>query len=461
MSVLSVEVTCLSRFLVVLLLVLLSGCQQEPVTVPTEKQLTKSGKLLPSQPAVIAKSSVEVNSPIKSSLAQAEPVRVQLVDEPIHALPLWQKHLGNTLVLFADNPFLAPLPAVDQSSVRQVLQSGGEPLQLRSGRVANPVAQPEMAVRAALAGGYFRELVWVIPVRDPEGKVDLLAFRKLMSEGGLLDEPTLATFRSDGAGGLIGRIDDLPTRVVPSGRIPELQGSVTLHLDLGFFNALYLGEVKTPLFTQLQQVLKALRARQWAVSAATVSLGNHTGRMPLGTRFLGDILVKLLNDPALLDAPLPKIWDLRQRILYLENFFKLDEIARLFQEMIRLDPRDAAAAYGAYQVHLQSGQTEEAFRWLKRAVELDRGYALEYLTLADAERERQQSATVISWLKAAVDAVPADPFYRLSLCEEFSVQQRPEDARQCVAPLQRLTWSPVYYPDIPAILDRWRTVQKQ
>jgi uncharacterized protein HemY len=93
-----------------------------------------------------------------------------------------------------------------------------------------------------------------------------------------------------------------------------------------------------------------------------------------------------------------------------------------------------------------------AERYLAEAVKGDVGYALEYMEQAEDARERKDSEQVLAKLRQLVVAMPDDPLFRLSLCEELIEQKRFDEVRSILPKLRHLPWSQVYYPNVPSAL---------
>lgn len=370
-----------------------------------------------------------------------------LVEVPTQALPSYRELEGASLVLLSNDPFLAPVPEPLRGEVVSSLRGGGDRWQRRLGRVADPLIMPDMLVSAALDAGLFSRIVWVVPSSDPEEKIDPEKFAGLLSSVG---RGEAGSFKPKEDGTLSGELQGVRFDVVHSSALPALKGPVALHLELGYFMRLYRGEIKTPLLPLLGSTLVELRKTGWDVAAVTVSLSNHTGRVPLPMRFVGPILQRIFAEPQLLDEPLPEKWNSWGKILYLENFFQNEEMLRLLEAMRSHDSGDAGVLYASYRLHSHMGRMDEAGDFLDEAVRIDPAYALEYLALAEEAGGEER----LRLLKKFYAAHPDDPIFALTLVQELTDQGRFADALPEIKRLKELPWSPAYYPEVlPALAD--------
>lgn len=428
------------RFL--LLLLLLSLCACEP-----QRQEAAAPDANVAVVAVIAPRSL---TPLLK-----EPVEPLLVEAASEALAAWRP-VGDArpaLLLLANDPLLRPLPSQLADEILPLVRSGSsDELRRRgTGRVADPSFLPEMAVTAALRAGFFSRLIWVPPLAA-DGEPDFDTLRAQLRDYGALTEDELATLRLE-AGGASGTAHGLPLRIVPLAALEAPAETVVLHIDLSYFRPLYKGEIKTPLYPLLGQVLQQLRGLGMTAGAVTISRSNLDGGLPLETRFIGGDLAEIFRRPQLLDSPLPALWDQRSRSLYLANFFQKERIRELLEEMRRDAPEDASVAYAYYQILRQFREGSAALDELKRVVALDSAYAREYLDLVPVALEKDQPEEALRMLELAAKVFPGDPFIPLDRAGLLLRSGRGREGREIVQRLQKLSWSPVYYPDMPARLE--------
>lgn len=379
-----------------------------------------------------------------------EPAEPLLVEAPSEALAAWRP-VGEerpALLLLANDPFLRPLPPPLADEILALARSASSAELCRRGtaRVADPLLLPEMTVTAALRAGFFSRLIWVLPLAA-EGEMNLDTLRAQLRDYGALTEEEAVALVFEG-GGASGTIHGIPLRIVPLAALAAPAEPIVLHIDLSYFSPLYKGEIKTPLYPLLGQTLQQLRALGMTAGAVTLSRSNLDSGLPLETRFIGGDLAELFRRPELLDAPMPEPWDRRSRTLYLANFFQKERIRELLEEMRRDAPEDASVSFALYQVLRQFREGSAALAELDRAVTLDPVYGREYLDLVPVALDKDQPDEALRMLDLAAKVFPDDPFIPLDRVGLLLRSGRGREGRDLLRRLQKLPWSPIYYPDM-------------
>lgn len=401
--------------------------------------------------------------PPSVSLLQ-EPIEATLVELPSQALPVWRQYRAArpTLVLLSQDPFLQRTPAELREEVNALLLNG-TPEELAA-KLAfprpDPLLLPLMALDAALNAGLFSEAVWVIPATVAREQLNLEQLRRQLLDFGAVDEEEAQTFSlSDGI--FSGTVRGTPFRAVHPDALPALDGPVVLHIDLSFFQPLYKGEIKTPLYPLLYDSLRKLRDSGWDTAAVTISHSNLSGDLPLAIRFISPDLTILLQDPGMIEEPPPLNWQRRSNALYLPNFFKTEKVRELYLEMEAELPDDPSVKYGLYQINRQMKEGARALEYLEQAVALDRVYALEYLQLAPVAMEKGRPDQALKMLRLAEVAMPDNPFISMQLAAHLIELKHAEQALKMLEELQRLPWSKVYYSDMVERLEAMKSAARE
>lgn len=379
-----------------------------------------------------------------------------VVEHPAAALPHWRNFRDQrpTLVLISNDPFLEPVPSELAIEVRQLLTSGSAEQIARksSPQAADALLLPSMSVRAALAAGWFGKVVWLLPNRAEQEQLSAETFRRQLLDFGAADETEAASFTLV-EGQLQGTFENVPWLVTPTHLFTGTPEPVVIHFDLGLIKNFYRNEVKTPLYPALAELLEPLRQARLTALAVTVSLSQLTGEVPLDTRFIGLDLATFVAEPQRFTAPLSEQWLRRSDALYLQNFFQKEKILALYLEMAAADPENASVDFGLYQISRQMENDEQALAYLDAAVALDPVYAIEYLELAQDALHQQRFEATLELLAKAVAALPDNPFIAQQRARLLMAQGQKAEALPLLQNLRRLSWSAVYYPDLPAQLD--------
>ena len=306
---------------------------------------------------------------------------------------------------------------------------------------------PVMAVRTAAEAGFFSRIVWVFPSSSSVEQLQLDVFVTQMLGSFSMTEDEAANLTLED-GSLRGMIAGVPFQAVHPEALPSLDQPVVVHFDLTYMKPGYKGEIKTPLYPQLLDTLDGLKSTGWKTTTVTISFSNLEGEIPLPSRFVARDLAAVFANPALLAEEPPRQWQLRTNALYIENFFKKEEVRKLYEEMTAADPSDASVKYALYNVARQFKEGDAALDYLQQAVELDPVYALEYLTLAETALKGKRPDKAIDMLQNARAKLPNNSFILLSLVRLAIDSHRQDLALQLLPLLQGETWSTIYHPDI-------------
>ena len=449
----------MNRFLLacILPLILLSGCEnrREEATVPTQETA------VPSQETMVREQ--EATPPISSTVAPAaatsrlfeDAVEAKLVEYPTRALPVWRQFRQQqpALLLISNNPFLSPTPELLRDEINALLTSRADTEIIKRTNFSAPdiLIQPDMALSAALGAGLFSSVYWVYPSTLDIEKIGLDKFKEQMLTLGLLS-PAEATSLHLNDGSIQGHVRGVPFKAIHPKSLHSIKDPVVVHFDLSFFPSLYKGEIKTPLYSLIKETLNMLKAAAPQALAVTVSYSNLTSDLPLASRFIGPNLVSLMAQPALIDAKLPPLWELRRKALYLPNFFQADEINKLYLKMEQETPNDPSVKYGLYLNSRERKAGDQALNYLEKAVALDQTYGLEYLELASIATEKELPMQSLRMLRLATETFAENGFIALSLAQELLQNNQEEEARAIISRLETLPWSTTYYPGMPASL---------
>lgn len=423
-------------WLFVFFFLLLAGCEQPVSEVPGQGKSTHDVS-----PGVIKQAGVLLHDPLGAAL----------VESPAEAIPEWRQDLGSkpALLLFSQNPFLAPIPDAVRSAALDLGRSGHRDDFRRwvGNRLADPLLLPEMSLSLALAGELFSELIWVLPQGALDEHITIDRFRETLVETGTASAEEASAFMVSG-NEFHGTLRQIPVRVVPHRQLQSLAGPVFVHFDLSFFKALYVNEIKTPLYPLVHQLLDELGEHRVRTLGVSISLGSLSGATSLQVRFVGDLLARRLANPKVLGEALSGNDALRHEALYLANFFQKERRLELIRRMDTAASGDAAVKYDLFHAYAENKQGNNALAALAEAVALDPVYAGEYLDLAEQALEKNRPDAALRMLDLAVAAMPDNPFIAIRKAEILLQTGHGEALGPVLDRLMQLPWSELYYPNI-------------
>lgn len=376
---------------------------------------------------------------------------------PTEALLQWRRFASSkpALVIFSFDPMLHPYPAALQGKISTLVHSAGKQILWEHGSYyrADPWLLPPQTVGAALDAGLFSAIYWVYPPEPDKTLRDLnlQKFRKQLPRLADFSQPELAGFRlHDGI--FAGRFHGHPFFAVHPSALPAIRGPVIVHIDLSYLADSYHNEVKTPIYKLLHRLAASLRAARWDTRAVTISLSQAEGIVSPDYRFLGRDLARLLDDPGLLEGPMPKIWSLRSQALYQATFMRFHQALKLYRQEAALAPNNAAVQFDLYRGYRATRQRRQMLGALDRAVALDPGYAAGYLDLAEIAAKTHEDTLALRLYRKAARLQPANTYIRISEAETLKNLHKNKAARAILEKLESLPWSKIYHPRLPAAL---------
>ena len=236
-------------FILACVFVFISGCEQN------KEQPT------PAEPAPQVQVQAPV-PPLATSSLLREPIKATLVEHPAQALPVWRQFQASKpiLVFLSQDPFLQQIPTELRKEVIDLVQNGSpeELSEKASFSSPAPLLLPMMAISSALRSKLFSEVVWVFPSTLTTDQINVERFRQQLLDLGAVDEEEARSFTLR-EGGFAGTVRGTPFLAVAIDALPSFEGPAVLHIDLGYFQPLYKGEIKTRIYSLLYDSLRKLR----------------------------------------------------------------------------------------------------------------------------------------------------------------------------------------------------------
>ena len=403
----------------------------------------------PTAPQTVQEQRPEPDLPLAAAPFLTQPIPTTVIEATNEALPIWRSFAKNrpALIIVANTPAMYPVPAELRTEIDKLLKDADDNELMRRSSPNNPdpLLLPVMSLNVALDAGWFSQVLWIFPTKSAE-KLDLSTFQQQLIAAQIASPDEAAGFTLN-LGSFSGIIRGRPFTAAPASALPPLEQSALLHIDADYFKPLYSGEIKTPIYPLMIELLDKIKAQEWKVAAATVALSNQTfDGLPLQTRFLGKDLATVLQNPRMMQEVFPRQWERRGNALYLENFMQKEEIHKIYTEMELEDPRDPDVKFGLYNISRQLNKTGESLTYLKAAVQIDPVYAQEYLDLSQLAMEKNLPPKAVEMLQLARNAQPDNPFILTLLVHTLLSNGQQEEARTLKPELAALKWSKIYYP---------------
>ncbi len=385
-------------------------------------------------------------------LDTVEPVLIEL---STYALPYWREAAQQdkpSLVLMSLHPLLQPLAPPLKKEAAALLKNGNAEDFIRRGSLyrADPAILPPQTLSAALAAGWFAEIVWVFPFPGDFSQVDPEHFREQIVSAGFLSAKEGASLVWDGVQ-FSGKVRETPIRIVHPDQLVRLERPFILHVDLGFFEGRYHNEVKTPIYGLILDTAHAISELRWAPLEVTLSYSTIEGAISTDVRFLMTAFAQMMREPALMkQAPSP--WKMRAEALRAASFFQEGKAEDIYLESAARHPDDAAAQYDLYLQLLAPQRMAAALDQLDKAVALDPGYAAAYLDLARVAQQENNLPGILELLGRAAPVFPDNPFIDLHRAQYLIQAGQAKKARPLIERLKNLTWSSHFHSEVPGAL---------
>ncbi len=444
-----------SKFLAALLSALLFfalGCQQETPPEPLKSDTTQSA----TEKNITTQREATNTSLSTPRILFSEPIELNRFESISEALPVWREFADQqpVLLLLSDKPQLIPPPEILRGPIDHLVTTGSAVAINAASNYRNPEAllQSSMAVDIALRNGWFQELNWVFPSRNPDLSPNLELIREQFTKYSILDttEATSLVLHEQIISGTL-RNKEFKTSALKW--MVTQHSPVIVHIDLSYFQTLYKNEIATPILQTIYNTLSQLRDLQLNTLAVTFSYSHMDNKIALDVRFLGEILTTLIAQPDMLDKPVPPNWQRQADAIYLANFFQKETVEEIFKAQQQDDSNSAWVKFNLYRSAAEMKAGDQALDYLAKAVAIDPVYALEYARLSQMAYDRERPDEALRMLSLAAAVFPDDPFIKLRIIQLAHELGEVKTAQLLLEQLQELTWSEVYYANMPERLN--------
>lgn len=422
--------------------VLLFGCEDKPSSHP------------PAPAPVLA---------TPSAVLFKDPIGPELTELPTEALALWRSADGRPtpLVLLSKHPFLSPVPAELRERAIALAQGGDRQTLKKHGSInrLDPVILTQQALSAAIEAGLIERIVWFFPFQEPLDQLDLESFRNQITAANFLTPEEAARLTLEN-GVFTGTVRKIPLNIVHPKAIRSNDSAVlsfasppVVHFDLSYLRGLYVDSVKTAPYDMLRETIAMLDVFNLRPRAAVFTPRTEEGEISLDARFLIHDVMQVVENPAMMDAPMPEVWKQRAEALQLKTMLQREDAAKLIVKAAQDHPRDPGVLYDLMNLRMKNDQLDEARKILDTIVALEPGYVYSYLEMATFFVNNQRFERVEPLLLKAAGYYPDNPFIRINLAQLYLQRNQPEKARPLIDQLRALDWSPHYHAPAQPGLD--------
>lgn len=297
---------------------------------------------------------------------------VRLIEDHRDAMAMWlQKGVRNAVLVNIDaHDDLKRVPPDEIEKMRQGCLR--EPLELSGSNdgCAPPGNNNFIYIAAKL--GIVKKVIWVIPSSYDLFSDSGTRLGALLKMYGFTDQDIL-TFTPKGRS-FTGTVDGVPVTICDIASLPKIRDPVLLTLDVDYFPAM-VNDASFVITKSVTDTFKALFAKGYEIKDATVAYSVNGSFLSTCYRWVGDLSVDILRDPALLSQnELPVRYLFLQRadmLLVMKRYQELLQHTSIYLENQGTDP--SVYIYAA-QAQQGLGNTSESFRLAEKACMAEKDY---------------------------------------------------------------------------------------
>jgi len=270
-------------------------------------------------------------------------------------------------------------------------------------------------VRVAAGLGIVREVVWITPFPFPEEDDAGRKLKDYLGDAGFSARDSDTFSPADGC--LRGRAGDLPVLLCNQERLPMITDPVLLSVDAEYIP--YAADRRGITFlTEMRALFSSLRAARYAVLDAVVAHSVLEGNLPPDLRWVGEMVVHILQNPGvvLVDNP-PERWNALQMLATMGTSGQEKEMEMLGVALSQLEkqPHDPALLLYAAEASAGHGGGERAQAYAEEACRKDRGYCVGLRELGLRFIERGDAETGLRLIAAGEKLLPGMEYGQLNL----------------------------------------------
>ena len=298
---------------------------------------------------------------------------VQLIEDHRDALQLWiRKGIRNAVLVNIDaHDDLKRVPTEDIQKLKQAYLRN--PMELtEAGHDGYPPPGNNNFIYIAAKLGIIKKVVWIVPSTYDIFSDSGTRLAALLKMYGFADEDIL-TFTPKGRS-FVGTVDGIPVTICDIASLPKLREPVLLTLDVDYFPAM-VNDASFAITKSVKETFKALFDRGYEVRDTTVAYSVNGSFLSTCYRWVGDLSVDILREPAVLsEDQLPARYLFLQRadmLLIMKRYQELLDHTATYLEKEGTDP--SVYIYAA-QAQQALGNSNESFRLAEKACVAEKSY---------------------------------------------------------------------------------------
>ncbi len=303
----------------------------------------------------------------------AEEIRdVRIIEDHRDALRYWQeKGIRNAVLINVDaHDDLKKIPAADIEGMKKAIHSPSAENGQDGGGLAT--AGNNNFIYAAAKLGVVKKVVWVVPVTYGIYTDSGARLVSLLKMYGFHDQD-IVTFEHTGRY-FTGTVDGIPVIICDPETLPDLNEPVLFSVDVDFFPAM-INDTSFIITKTVTDTFKAIFEKEYEVRDAVVAYSVNGGFLSVSYRWVGNLVIDLLRDPALLEEErLPTRYLFLQRADMLLLMKRYDELLHHLTPYIDEENIDPSIYIYAAQAYHGLGDRGNSFHWAEKACLTEKTY---------------------------------------------------------------------------------------
>jgi tetratricopeptide (TPR) repeat protein len=309
--------------------------------------------------------------------------RVDKVEDELAALETWvtSKQKADVLLRFDPLDDIAIVPRTLEQSMKNAaghLKRGNTDVIYEIA----PFLKRSGMVNLGRDAGLYKRVVWVLPIWSSAGNMRPEVLKRFLIEQRGYRPSDLLNLTVQGKE-IVGILGDVPVTITTLEDFELGEDEAIVDIDLAYFPSLKALDSSYMIGTaSILDFLRKLKEKNVKARLVTVTLSNESRSVPVILRYLGDVIVQGVENPAMLSDTIPK-WSVMaeaERLIADEEFRAADS---LYGELIDEYPDDPGFYFARAMVLAMMGRGTESGRHIREAYQLDEAYLAGFFQLAN------------------------------------------------------------------------------